>query len=256
MANSQYAPRRGLKSADRGVRKVAGTFGKTALLTHGSKANGLHAVEGDAERLVSNLLSLDPRVSRYTPQSMTVDIAEGRLLKTAEDRSLARARHKKCGTAPLFYTPDFSCEWVRRPSCLLEVKSDRYPGDAEYDEKLSRAQCVLLAHGFEFMKVIVPANELHPVHVNVPLLYQASFRSDLRPGSSTLDAIDDLQLRGASTLGEYCRGLSMDMRMAPVLITFGFLSVAVTKQEFRANTPATPANGSLEHLCILEEFVA
>lgn len=256
MANSTYKARPGLKSVDRGARKVASSFGRAAFLSHGAKAAGLHAVEGHAERLVSNLLSLDPRVRGYRPQPVTVDITESRLIRSTEERSLARAGHKKRGTAPVFYTPDFLSEWLHRPSCVLEVKSDEYPGDTEYDEKLDIARHVLWSHGLDFMKVVVPGDALHPVQVNVPLLYQASLRTDLRPTGATVTLVDELEHDGACTLGEFCRGLGMDMRMAPVLISFGALQVEVTKHALKADTPARSANGCLDHLCVLEEFVA
>lgn len=256
MASSHYKARPGLKSADKGVRRVASTFGKTALITHGTKAAGLHAVEGHPERLVSNLLSLDPRVSGFRPQPMTVDVLDGRLLQSADDRRLARARHKERGTSPVFYTPDFSSEWVQRPSCVIEAKSDQFLGDSEYEEKLSAARTVLWSHGLDFMKVVLPGDEMHPLHVNVSLLYQASLRTDLRPTGAVGEQACELAHSGVSTLGGFCRGLGMDMRMAAVLIVFGFLSVAVTKHVLKGDTPAVPAHGALDHLCVIEEFVA
>lgn len=89
----KYGKRGGMKAVDTGTRPVARTFGKEALLSFSEKSSGVRVFENDAERLVSKLLSLDPRVRRFLPQPFAVDLVEGRLLHTADQRDAASRRY-------------------------------------------------------------------------------------------------------------------------------------------------------------------
>jgi len=251
MAQQMFGVRVGLRNADRGIRKVAGTYGKAAFFTHGAKSTGKLVVESESERLVSQLLSIDPDIRAYRAQPLTVDLVDGTILRTPDERRAARARYKGSSVEPSFYTPDFLVDSSLGTEKAIEVKAEGYLGDGTYQLKLKQAAEVLWANGMEFAQVVVPSYWRHPLLVNGPLVYQAMTRGDLRPGPEVLEQVDHLAECGACTLGAFCTGLGMDMRMGPVLIAFGALNVDLLAHELRSATPAGPAHGSLDHLSII-----
>lgn len=251
MAQRKFGARAGLKKIDKGIRKVAGTYGKAVFLTYGQKAAGLISVESESERLTSHLLCLDPTVRCYQPQPLTVDLQGGTILRTLEEKKAARARHKDGAGGPLFYTPDFLVGWCLGTETAVEVKTQGYEGNAEYEQKLLQATQVLWAHGMEFMQVVLPSNWRHPLLTNAPLLYQAATRTDLRPNLEIMDRVERLADSGINTLGGFCAGLDLDTRMGPVLIAFGALRVDFMEHALHNGTPASPAFGELTHLSVL-----
>lgn len=254
MALTTYGRRAGaVKSADRGARKTAGTYGKAAHFTLPSK-NDAYVVESPAERLSTDAFALDPAVKRSRAQPYTVDLIDRVLLPTAEAVKAAYAKHAKSGVDPVFYTPDFDIEWMLGTHSAVEVKLEGYAGDALYEEKLRDATEVLWFHGIELIQLVIPSYWRHPLRTNLPLLHQAKLRADLAPTTETLDRVEILATGGARTLREYCSGLGYDNRMAPVLIVNGALDVDVLQNALLNTTPAKPAMGSLDHLGLVRRL--
>ncbi len=256
MANITYGARRGLKRADIGVRAVASTFGKAAFITGNAKSGGMVVLESAAERLTAQLLYIDPNVRSIRAQPLTVDLVDGVVLYTPEQKKAARARHKASDRASCFYTPDLLAQSRLGVDQVIEVKSAMYCGDESYQLKLQTAKNILWRHGMEFVQIVIPGYWRHPLLSNVPLLYQAAMRQDLVPGPDVLEQIDSIAQQGARTLGDYCIGLGVDMNTAPVLISFGALSVDIVEHHIRALTPAIPAYGCLDNLSVMGRLVA
>jgi hypothetical protein len=254
MTQLQYGSRSKRSNADSGIRRVSPSFGKQSLLTSSEKSGGPIAVESIAERFVSHALELDAEARDVRPQPFTVDLTDGRILRTPEQKAEARARHKNCGTEPVFYTPDFGLMWSRIPTAL-EVSLEGYEDNGQKPEKLPKAKQALFAWGIEFAHVVVPSYWRHPLLTNVPCLRQAGRRKDLCPSPEIVDRVEMLAADGAQTLGDYCRGLSLDTRLIPVVVVNGVLSVNVAKYELCFSAPAEPAGGSLDHLQILRRLV-
>lgn len=257
MATPPFGTRGGhVKAADTGTRKVASTFGKEAHLTlPGKQASFSCVVESAGERLATSAFALDPIVMAYRAQPYTIDLVDRVLLRSPEERSAADAKHVLNGVEARFYTPDFDLEWTHGTHCGVEVKVEGYTGDALYQETLSDAKAVLWAHGIEFLRLVIPSYWRHPLRTNLPLLHQAKLRQDLTPTPATMEKVEGLASAGASTLYDYCGGLGFDTRMAPMLITFGVLSVDVVTSPLTNNTPAAPAFGTLDHLSIVRRLV-
>lgn len=252
MALPSYGARPGLRKLDLGIRKVASTFGRPAFHTHAAKSIGGLVVESASERLISQLLGLDPAVRSFQAQPFTVDLLEGALLHTANEKAQARKRDKVRGVRSSVYTPDFLVRWSLGASTAIEVKLGDWEGDSAYEGKLTRAREVLLQHHIDFVRLTVPSNWRHPLLTTIPLLHQAAMRADLRPDAAMMEQIQMLADGGAKTLGDFCSGLQTDTRMAPVLIVFGALSVDLPRHVLKSSTPAEPAYGLLEHLSLMQ----
>jgi hypothetical protein len=253
MTRLQYGSRGRRNNVDSGIRRVSPTFGKQLLLTSSEKSGGEVALDGIAERFVSHALELDPDAREVRPQPMTVDLTDGRILRTPQEKAEARARHKARGSEPVFYTPDFGLTWARVPTAL-EVSLEGYESSGQKAEKLPRAKQALSAWAIELVHVVVPSYWRHPLLTNIPSLRQASRRKDLCPAPEVADQVGTLAAEGARTLGDYCRGLDLDSRLTPVLVANGVLSVDVTKYELCFGSPAEPAFGSLDHLQVLRRL--
>lgn len=250
---AKYAKRSGLSSVDIGVRKVASTLGKASFLTHAAKAQGIRVVESQAERLVANMLGFEPSVRSFQTQPLTVDLIDGAILRTTEQRSIARKKHAGLA-APIFYTPDFSAVLSCGRSDVMEVKLDKHPGNDEYQRMLGLASDILFNHGCRFTKIVVPSYWKHPLWTNVALIHQALMRKDLCPTETTFEDIERLQKGGATTGRDYCKGLGLSPRMLPVLLAFGALSIDLLAFQISADAPAAPAYGALDHLELIRRL--
>lgn len=215
----RYGSRGSVGGADVGVRRVAPTFGKVLLLTSSAKSSEALAVESDAELLTVDMLTLDPRVKRFDTQPFTVDLIDGRLLRTAEEVSAARARHRG-REGNKFYTPDVGVEWHDGPQSAVEVKLEGYEGDQD----LGLAQSILESYGYRFQRVVIPANPTHPLKRNLPLLRQATMRQDLWPSAELLERIQGLFAEGPVLLGQACPALGISPNLVPVLLACGAVS--------------------------------
>lgn len=247
-----YGRRSKLNAADVGVRRVASTFGKVQLLTYSSKSIGSIAVESDTERLVAHMLTLDPRVSRFQAQPFTVDLIDGRLLKTPEAVTEARARHK-FRQGPRFYTPDFAVDWLTLPRSALEVKLEGYVGDEIYASVLGRGADILESNGYRFTKVVMPANAKHPLRSNLPLLRKAASRPELWPDASLVERIETLCGERSVTLKDLCAALDLSPNLAPALLVCGTLSADLVRQRLEGAMALSAAYGDLGHLALLNE---
>jgi hypothetical protein len=254
MTQLQYGSRGKRSEVDFGIRRVAPTFGKQSLLTSSEKASATIALECIAERFVSHALELDPDAREVRAQPITLDLTDGNILRTPEQKAEARARHKRLGTEPVFYTPDFSLTWSQVPTCL-EVSLEGFEGNGQKPEKLPQAKQWLAARGFDFVHLVIPSYWRHPLLVNVPTLRLARMRKDRYPATEVVDRVELLASEGARTVGDFCKGLGLDSRLVPVLVVSGVLSVDISKFELCFAAPAAPGGGSLDHLQILKGCV-
>ena len=247
-----YGRRSKLNAADAGVRRVASTYGKVQFLTYSSKAIGSVAVESDTERLVAHMLTLDPGVSRFQTQPFTVDLIDGRLLKTPEAVTEARAKHR-FRLGPKFYTPDFAVDWLNLPRSALEVKLEGYVGDETYASVLGRGAEILESNGYRFTKVVMPANPKHPLRSNLPLLRKAASRGDLWPDAALVERIETLCGEHPVTLKDLCAALALSPNLVPALLVSGTLCGNVVRQRLEGVMELSAAYGDLGHLALLDE---
>lgn len=249
-----YGKRGGLQAFDRGCRKVSHGFGRSTLLTHGLKARGGVALESDSERLVAHMLNLDPDVLSYSSQPFAVELTTGSIARSDEEKDALRTRAKRHGGKAVFYTPDFGVVWASGIQAAVEVKLDRYLGDAEYQRKLRLAGDILHGHGYEFLQLVMPSDWRNPLRTNLPLLHQALIRQDLWPRPEIGERILELHEAGANTVGDFLGGLTLDTRMSPLLLVSGHLEADVVGQALCFATPAGPAFGDLSHLQLVRRL--
>jgi hypothetical protein len=242
-------------AADAGIRRVAPTFGKELHLTSSSKSAERFAVDSDAERLVSHLLTIDPRVQRFYPQPFTVDLIDGRVLRTSEEVSDARRRHRH-RVGRMFYTPDFGIHRVDWPRGAAEVKLEGFEGDSEYENTLARAEDVLDACGWQFRRLVVPADSKHPMRSNLPLLKKAAGRHDLWPDNDEGDRIEAAFGDGPMTLSDACGKLGVVPSMVPIFLVSGILRADVFRHYINGSLLLEAAFGDLSHLQLAEELSA
>ena len=232
---------------------MAPTYGRAAVITHVDKGGGTLLFENGAERLVSRLLGLDPRVRHFHRQPFTVDIVERRLLLTAEERNIARQRYAG-RPGPSLYTPDFSVEHGNRRFITIEVKLKGFPGQDADHERMTQAADVLKHYGHEFLRVYVPDDLAHPLHANTGLMYLASLRKDVRPTGDVVDRVERLADDGARTVADYVVGLGISVDYLPSLLVHGVLSMDTIAHRIEGRAPAAPAYGSLQHLELVERL--
>lgn len=244
----RYGSRGLAGGADVGVRRVAPTFGKVLVLTSSPKSGEALAVESDAELLVVDMLTLDPRVKRFDTQPFTVDLIDGRLLLTAEEVSAARARHRG-REGNKFYTPDVGVEWHADSRSAIEVKLEGYEGDQDFGP----ARTILESYGYRFQCVVMPANPTHPLKSNLPLLRQAAMRQDLWPSAELLERIQRLFADGPVLLGKACPALGISPNLVPVLLASGAISADLFSRHIHGAMPLEFADGDLAHLMLIEE---
>lgn len=243
-----YARRPLRRQLDTGIRDVASTYGKRSFASYSDKAGGLVAPESHAELIVAHLLSIDPSVASFKTQPFTVDIVDRRILRTREELSEARLRHRY---RDVFYTPDFETTLVDRTSEALEVKLETFEGDGHYRVKLEEAASVLQGFGYRLRKLVMPANRTHPVYANAQVLRHVSQRHDLMPATDALDAVDAAHEAGAVTLGDYGTALGLPANAMPMLIVRGCLAAELLQAPINWAMHARPAYGDLGHLRLI-----
>lgn len=250
---TNYGKRSGLGDADRGIRKVAPTYGKTAFHTYAVKSTGSIVLEGRAERLVCKALDIDPSVAKSKAQPFTVDLVDRQLLHTAEERRLARKKHGE-RDEQIFYTPDLSASRTNRTTHAIEVKLEGFEGDEAYQAMLENAKEILWNHGYIFKRIVIPSEWDHPLLLNIQLLHQAKLRNDLAPTAELLSRLDALGDIGTITLSDFCRRLEIAPGLVPVLIIHGAVSAEIEAHPLRGDALLTPAYGSLDHLHLLDRL--
>lgn len=248
-----YGSRGRLGGADAGIRRVSPTFGKELHLTYSSKCAERFAVDSDAERIVALALTVDPRVQRFTPQPFTVDLIDARLLRTDEELSEARSRHRhRIGRK--FFTPDFGVYRADWPRGAVEVKLEGFEGDGEYEEALAKAGEILEASGWRFQRLVVPAEPRHPIRANVPLLKKACSRVDLWPTAEQLAQVEAVCARGPLTLSRLCEELGLAPSMVPSLLVCGAVRADVYRHYINGALVLEAGFGDLGHLELVEEM--
>lgn len=256
MKTPTYGKRGGVKTFDRGTRKIAHANGKAVVLSHGQKAGGGIALESDSERLVAHLLNIDPDVMSYGAQPFAVELTTGTLARSSDEKDALRTRVNRYGSKAVFYTPDFSLIWASGVRAAIEVKVDEFTGDSSYQRKLNLASQILQSHGYEFMQLVMPRDWRHPLRTNLPLLNQALIRHDIWPTTEVAERIHALHHAGARTMEDYLRGAGLDTRLSPLLLVSGLLEADVVTQALCFATPVSPAYGDLSHLQLMRRLAA
>ena len=242
-----YGVRGHIHQLETGVRVVAPTFGRSRLNTFSSKS-GLIVVDGQAERLVSHMLEVDPSVTKFEPQPFAVDLIERRLLRSREQLTEARRKHAQ-RAGPRLYTPDFCVTWSSRFKTVLEVKTQGFEGDEEYALKLQAAKDILEGHGYGFAQVTIPQRRRSPLVFNLQLLRQSRAHRALLAELDT-SALLNLPSDGL-TLGCACDAMLCSISLAPALIATGLLSMDISQYRMHASSPCAQAFGDLSHLSIV-----
>lgn len=230
------------------TRLVSPTYGRSRIRTYGGKSGDI-LIESQAERFIAHMLSIDPRVVRFRPQPFTIDLNGQRLLTSKEQVKAVLARYSQ-ETGPRIYTPDFGIDFTGAKQAALEVKTDAYPGDAPYQERLTRAGAVLTAYGYELVKVVLPQAFNGPLKQNLQLLQQAKRIQGCTLSEEMLERLS--QLEGHTlTLGDVCQHLCLPLNFAPTLILAGAVSFDLRSHPFHAQTPVVLAYGELGHLHLI-----
>lgn len=254
MGVRKYNSRPGLKRVDVGARTVAPTYGREALVTFVEKGGGMLVFDNDAERLAAQMLGFDPRVRRIQAQPFAVDLVEGKLLRSLEQRDSARRRYAGRKGASI-YTPDFYVERVDGKQLAVEVKLEGFLGTEADQDRLGGAAEVLSAYGHEVARVVMPNTTHHPLRPNVGLLHAAVQRPDLRPTQQLVERVGEVADGGARTLFDYARGLDLSVNLLPTLIVCGVLSLDILTSHIEGCTRVEPSYGGLDHLHIMERLV-
>lgn len=250
-ATGTYGRRGRLGQLETGIRLVSPTYGRSRIRTY-SENCGEIIVDSQAERLVSQMLAIDPGVSSYRPQPFTIDLNAHRLLTTREQVKEVLDRYSQ-QLGPRLYTPDFCIHWHGARKTAIEVKTESYPGDTRDQKRWARAAAILAAYGYEFANVLVPDRMLGPLKQNVQLLQQAKRlqRSVLSP--ELAEQLSRLEGR-ALTLGKVCVHLALPLPLAPTLLLSGAVSLDLLHHPMHADTPVELAYGELEHLRLVERM--
>lgn len=258
--STSYGSRGTLLGMDAGVRRVAPSYGRQLHLTYSQKADGVVAVESDAERYVSHMLTLDPEVSLFATQPFTVDLIERRIHRTTADVEAARARYRGV-KGQKFYTPDFGVEWQRMGQCghaltVIEVKLEGYEGNDTDVQRMTLGQNVIEAAGMGFRRVVWPKAQSHPLRTNLPLLMKAKQRVDLWPDEGMVAAVEGAFARGVTTVRELCDDLSLSPNLIPIFLASGLLSANVGREPIRGAMRIELAYGDLGFLSLLGELAS
>ncbi|MGC3962658.1 MAG: hypothetical protein QM803_04845 [Rhodocyclaceae bacterium] len=246
-----YGRRGRLNDANTGVRHPAPTYGKAKLGTHSHKAGGHINVEQEAERFVSHLFAIDPRVRSFQPQPFCVNLIDERLLLTKAARSAAWHAHRDLPGEKL-YTPDFSVEWQDGLQHAFEVKLEGYEGDPEYREKLERARPILEANGYPLRVLVMPANTAHPLRMNARLLKQGALLAHTYLTAELVVRVRERCEAEPLTVRTLCEDLQLSPSLMPVLLVSGLLTADVAHHPICGTLEVSLAYGDLSHLCLLE----
>jgi len=252
---TRYGRRGSLGGADAGIRRVAPTFGNVLHLTSSGKAGGRIAVNSDAERLISQMMTIDPSITTFAPQPFTVDLVDKRVLRTPEEVTDARQRHRGRQARRKFYTPDFSYQRGMQSRFALEVKLEGFEGGPEYDEVLLLAKEILESAAYQFQCAVVPADPRHPIRTNVALLKQAASRADLFPDPGLLDRIAELCAGGPVVLSDLCEQSGLSPSMVPVMLICGAVSASLSTERICGLMLLEAAGGDQSHLQLIGELI-
>lgn len=249
------APSYGVRSrrtaGNAGVRSTARTYGKARFGTYASKADGHITVDSDAERLVTHLLSIDPRVRSFKQQPFTVDLVGEQLL--FEHKALTEVRRQRGGRRGFVeYTPDFSVVLANGLQRAYEVKLEGYEGDHLYWQKVSRASLIMEAHSYPLTTVVVPANPHHPLLINAQLLKQALMSSHTQIDPTLIKQVESFCAGGPVLQRDLCAALAIPTGLIPVLLVCGVLQADLTQQRICATMELSAAFGEIGHLCLIE----
>lgn len=257
MAGKQYGKRSSKAGLRTGARAVSLTYGRTAVFMSARKCQSGQPVlvEGLPEKLGGELLDLDPEVTNFLPQAVTVDLIAGVLLYTPAERKAALAKYQDL-PSPRIYTVDFGVDLVGPRKRAVEVKADDFVGDDNYKLRLKQAEPILARYGWEFRLVVVPADARAPIWVNVPLLKQAALRRDLWPTEAMLLQINRLAAAGASTARDFLGPLGLSINHLPHMVVAGALRVDLLTHSMQGGTPVAVAHGDLTHLQLLQRMLA
>jgi hypothetical protein len=250
-----YGSRGNLRGTDAGIRRVASTFGKRQITSYSDKAGGAFTPESPAESFIADVLTLDPRVRSFRCQPFTLDLIDGRILRTAEERAESRRRHKGL-PPPRFYTPDFVAHCSDGQDLVLEVKSEDYEGDASIHTRLVLGQELLQSAGYRFLRVVVPKDPWLPLRLNLGALTLAASRPELRPTAALANALAQACGDSIRTLGEICLALHQPVSQAPGWLVGGVFTADLLRQPINFDMQVACAYGELTHLSLIEELAA
>ncbi|WCM19931.1 hypothetical protein NDK50_00130 [Paraburkholderia bryophila] len=248
-----YGVRSRRSAGTTGVRPTARTYGKARIGIYAEKAAGHITVESEAERLVAHMLCIDPRVSSFRQQPFTVDLVGERLLFSREELSEARRmRGGRAGEAE--YTPDFATVQTDGLQRAYEVKLEGFEGDGRYWAKVERAREIMEAYCYPLSTLIVPADERHPVVVNVQLLKPALARVREYLTPDIIDRVKRYCESGPVLQRALCADLQIPTGLIPPLLASGVLQADLAHQLICATLKLSAAYGDLGHLCLIEEL--
>lgn len=251
---SSYGKRRGQQAVNTGIRPIAPTYGRPSFLSYSHRAGSTHAIESAAERLVSQMLDIDPFCQTHSVQPFTVDVLEHRLLHTEAERKAVRAsrkaNHSDCARSTL-YTPDFLVIRGDAAPLILEVKLQGWEGDEDYANKLALTSRVLAANGYEFQKIRVPSLWCHPLRHNVPLLHMAKVASPLALSDAQHALLENAGAASGITQAAACHLLQLQPAHIAALVVQGVLALDIANTRFHNDAVLQLAYGDLEHLQLI-----
>lgn len=248
---ASYGRRGRPSAANTGIRHTASTYGKAKFGTYSEKADGHLIVESDAERFVTHLLAIDPRVKAFQPQPFCVDLIDQRLLFTRDAVRAAWHKHRDI-PGPKFYTVDFSIDWQDGLHHSVEVKAERFEGDDVYWDKVARARPVLAANSYPLRTLVLPANSIHPMRMNSRVLKQALHRVGTYLTDELVERVTRRCENGPVSLRVLCSDLALLPGLIPVLLVSGVLAADLACQPISGTLELSLAYGDLTHLCLLE----
>lgn len=250
MSIPSYGKRRSLSRIGTGIRPVAPTYGRREFLNYSQHSQALFASESQAERLVACMLDVDPDVASYRHQPLSVDLLQGRLLHSPQEREDARQKYQALKLSYALYTPDFLIHQSQRASTLLEVKLEGYEGEARYQEMLAGAHAFLSAQGYDFKTLVFPALWSHPLRHNIPLLHGSACLKHSRMSAEQQSILEQTCGDDGAKLREICAALEISPSHIPALVQQGVLQMDWVHQRFQSDTHLQLAQGDLEHMSV------
>ena len=196
------------------------------------------------------MLSIDPSVASFKTQPFTVDIIDRRILRTREEVTEARVRHR-FRDGDVFYTPDVESKLANGEPKPWRSRLETFEGDSHYQFKLQEARSVLHGFGHRLRRIVLPANRAHPIYVNVQLLKRAAGLGGQMSLEHAGDELESAHENGALTLGDFGRALRVPAQAMPQLLVRGYLAADLLKAPINWSMSARPAYGCLEHLQLI-----